>query len=170
MLALMVLHIILHWKSIAYLFRRLFQRKQWRMPVIAGFAVVNLILLLFLFFIKIEVVELKAGAGHQALYGHAEIAAKQPLIEEYQTLRGSKAQGQQPADGQLALQNIKITGKMTLRQVSETYHVPIDTILNARNIRGNFSGNERLGPLRKQFGFYMQDVEEIVSQYQGQLK
>jgi hypothetical protein len=68
LLALLVLHIVLHWQSILCLFQRLVRKKSWRIVLTVAFLLICLFLFLFPFNVKIRIEEVKPGKGH-----HAEI-------------------------------------------------------------------------------------------------
>jgi len=77
LLGLLLLHIVLHWRSILSLFRRLVGKKSWRMVVTIVFVLVCLFLFLFPFKVKIRIEEVKPGQGH-----HAETYSLLPDLSE----------------------------------------------------------------------------------------
>jgi len=62
--------------------------------------------------------------------------------------------------------NIDIMGSMTLIEVADKYDVPVNHIKSKLDVPLSTSNNERLGRLRRTYGFTMSDVEEIIYNYQ----
>ncbi|MCD6597458.1 MAG: DUF4405 domain-containing protein [Bacteroidales bacterium] len=62
--------------------------------------------------------------------------------------------------------NIDIMGSMTLIEVADKYNVPVNHIKSKLDIPLSTSNNERLGRLKRTYGFTMSDVEEIIYDYQ----
>ncbi|MCK4826651.1 hypothetical protein KA005_63525, partial [bacterium] len=62
--------------------------------------------------------------------------------------------------------SIEITGRLTLGMVSKTYNVPLEFLIQKLGLPQGTSSAERLGWLRRTYGFSMSDVEKIVRQYQ----
>lgn len=62
--------------------------------------------------------------------------------------------------------NIYVMGSMTLIEVAEKYEVPVDHIKSKLDVPLSTSDNERFGRLRRELGFTMSDVEEIIYNYQ----
>jgi hypothetical protein len=61
--------------------------------------------------------------------------------------------------------SIEITGRLTLGMVSRTYNVPLDYLIQKLGLPAETSAAERLGWLRRTYGFRMSDVEKIIRQY-----
>ncbi len=62
--------------------------------------------------------------------------------------------------------NIEVIGSMTLIEVVEKYEVPANHIKSKLGIPLSTLNNERLGRLRRVYGFTMSDIEEIIYDYQ----
>ncbi len=52
---------------------------------------------------------------------------------------------------------------MTLAEVQEATGVPIDSLREALGLPASVLPDDRLGPLRREFGFEMQDVRDAVT-------
>lgn len=63
--------------------------------------------------------------------------------------------------------DISIQGSMTLKEVEATTGVPAAHIIRSLNLPENTSVEARLGRLRRQNGFEINDVREIVSEYRN---
>jgi hypothetical protein len=62
----------------------------------------------------------------------------------------------------------QINGSMTLHEVEEQTGVPAAVILRELGLPANLPTDERLGRLRKQHGFEMHDIQEIVRKHREQ--
>lgn len=60
-----------------------------------------------------------------------------------------------------------IRGDMTLEQVEAQSKVPANYILEQLGLAPTTSPQERLGPLKRQYGFQMEDVRRIISEYEA---
>ncbi len=57
---------------------------------------------------------------------------------------------------------------MTLRDVQELTGVPVDHIITTLHLPADVSRDERLGRLRRSYGFEIDDVRRAVSGYVGE--
>jgi hypothetical protein len=60
-----------------------------------------------------------------------------------------------------------IRGSMTFNEIEEATGVPAVYIIESLKLPESTSEDERLGPLKREYGFEMNDVREIVKGYQG---
>lgn len=60
-----------------------------------------------------------------------------------------------------------IRGSMTLKEIEETTGVPVSYIIKSLNLPETISEEKRLGPLKRQYGFEINDVREIVKRYEN---
>lgn len=58
-----------------------------------------------------------------------------------------------------------IRGSMSLREVTRATSVPVEHIIRKLELPPGVSAEERLGPLRRAYGFEIEDVRRIVRQY-----
>lgn len=63
-----------------------------------------------------------------------------------------------------------VRGHMTLKEVSNRTGVPVDTIKAALNLPGRVSSKDRLGQLKRKYGFQIEDVRRIVVERGGAIK
>jgi len=63
------------------------------------------------------------------------------------------------------LKDIPIYGSMTLKGVETTSGVPVLHIIKSLNLPEKLSEKERLGILKRRYGFEISDVKEIVNRY-----
>ena len=62
-------------------------------------------------------------------------------------------------------EELSIRGSMTLREVAETTGVPAAYLIKSLKLPDTISVEERLGPLKRQYGFEINDVREVVKIY-----
>ena len=62
-------------------------------------------------------------------------------------------------------EGISIRGSMTLIEVEETTGVPAAYIIESLQLPDSISAEEQLGPLKRKYGFEINDVREIVKKY-----
>jgi hypothetical protein len=65
---------------------------------------------------------------------------------------------------------IDVQGFMTLKEVSENYQVPSSHIKSKLGVPLSVSDNERLGRLRRTYGFTMSEVRDIIIAYKNAQK
>ncbi len=63
-------------------------------------------------------------------------------------------------------EDISIQGSTTLKQVEESTGVPASHIIKSLNLPETTSVYENLGSLKRQYGFEMNDIREIVKNYE----
>lgn len=144
LVGLLVFHIILHWRTILALYRQLIASPPVRRITALAFVIISAMLIAFPFFGVIEVREIKPGEGH---YGTSSGREMEESVEPTES-------------------SIEIRGFMTLSEIAEAYNVPTDYLKMKIGLPQEISSEERLGPLRKRFGFKMSDVEEAIREYQ----
>lgn len=137
-LVLLLLHIVLHWKMIVCIFQRMIPDKSLRICVTVVLTSIGLLLFSFPFFIQPDISE-RVAAFQNAENRH----------EQHQ---------------KISVNNYPIQGNMTLREAADQYNVPEDFIVKALNISANHT-NEKIGRLRKQYGFTLEEVSRIISEY-----
>lgn len=64
-------------------------------------------------------------------------------------------------------EDILIRGSMTLKNLEETTEVPAIYIIELLKLPESISVEERLGPLKRKYGFEINDVREIVKEYKN---
>jgi hypothetical protein len=133
LLALLTLHIILHWNLIPGLYARLIPDEQVRTIGVWALVIVCLAFLFFSFAITPQVQEIKPGEG------------RVHYLEE---------------------SGLEVRGSMTLQEVSRQYNVPTGVLKEKLNLPASVPDNERLGRLRRAYGFKMSEIERIILEYQ----
>ncbi|UCD30218.1 MAG: DUF4405 domain-containing protein [Planctomycetota bacterium] len=156
---LLLVHLILHWSWVCVIVRRLLSAKKTdgtsghsQNLYGAGFVIGLIVIFGGFFWLAVENVEMIQGP-HGAV-GHVVGQETQPA---------SKVPLPQP--GHHGDDHI-IRGSMTLGEVESTTGVPIHVILSELGLPETVSRHERLGRLKRQYGFELTQVREIVAKYQ----
>ncbi|NQT25552.1 DUF4405 domain-containing protein [candidate division KSB1 bacterium] len=163
MLGLLVLHVILHWKSIQGLFRCLVSRKTLRASFTALFSVICLCLMVFPFLIHIEIQKATAGRKYRSPVSSI-VEFNKSKKEEVQAAGTKRRYHDKQA---IQRMDIRIQGRMTLAQVSAQQGIPVSIILSGLGINDPVSRQIRIGHLRKRCGFHMSDVIHIIQRYKA---
>lgn len=143
-LGLLVFHIVLHWRAILVLFRRLIGSRKKRVLVAALFAIICAFLVVFPFVVNPEAREIGRGEGRDE--------ARRGYVEEIETNGYPEA-------------SVEVRGYMTLLGVAEEYGVPVEYLKESLGIPQGAPSEQQLGWLQKKYGFRMSDVERIIDEY-----
>ena len=195
LLTALVFHIILHWKMIVGIYERLIENRSKRRIIAAVFVVVGGALILFPFAVKPEIQEMGRGHAAEGCGGcpassahslHIEAGmVKETLPEaddadeaspETESLREVQPMAETPDEAHPEIESshemhqegdgsIEIRGYMTLAEVAAKGNVPVDYLKERLGVPESTPGNERLGRLRREYGFTMGDVGRIIQEY-----
>jgi hypothetical protein len=176
-LAMLVLHIIFHWKLIVGIYRSMFSSRILKYGI-AGFLILfGLIILIAPFLLKPELVPFEPKYRNKAYFVPAEkelntqdkelltIEVPEPVkagspanIQKKSTIQAD------PEHHDPEYDEYEVYGYHTLQFIAEKYNVPASVISRDLNIPENLSG-ERLSVLRKHYGFTMTDVRKSIATY-----
>ncbi len=179
-ISLLVLHIILHWKLIVCIYNSMFSSNFIRYGLAGLLCILTLAAFISPFILEPEKVpfEPKYRNREQSIFLQK---TRQPEPEEIEASPvsgkpGSLLTDSSPSEKEVPADKIheekhssensefEVYGYHTLSYVAERYNVPPHVITGALNIPENRAG-ERLSWLRKQYGFTMNDVKKIISDY-----
>jgi len=104
---------------------------------------------------------LRAGLGIVGLVTVVALASA-PLLAPVVKDTGDKGASSLSAH---PYEELSIRGSMTLKEVEEATGVPSAYIKKSLKIPDTISDEERLGPLKRQYGFEINDVRDIVKSY-----
>jgi hypothetical protein len=149
LLGLLILHIFFHWKQIIAMFKNLICKKSIRIVLICLFLIVSFFMFLFAFIINVDVVTPKPGEGE-----HREERSR-PASEK---INHENSVSHHES-------SIEVVGSMTLKEVENRYHIPADSLKKLLAIPMNLSVHEKLGRLRRAYGFHMSDVERLIEKF-----
>lgn len=165
-LVLLLIHIILHWKMIVCIFGRMVPNKQLRVLSATLFTGVGILLVAFPLLIKPELVPRESlHLNRKSRQAIRQIEAPKELQREM--MNDSLVSDPSGSDNQenhiyeTALTDHEINGSQTLQFIADKYGVPAEKLAADLNIPMEQTG-QRLGRLRKQYSFTMDDVRNSV--------
>jgi len=180
---LLVLHIIFHWDMIVSILQQMVQPKTKRLALLIIIGVLSLFLALVPFFIKPEIAQFKRkhnrnriSESFQPVSGTSHLPSEVGKMFDNDTAyiqrpvpgtlnlyskAGTKV-GNDAADIQHHHNNeAGINGSMTLNEISERFNINVDELAKAINVPAD-NANERLGRLKKRYGFSLDDLRLYV--------
>lgn len=104
---------------------------------------------------------LRVGLGIVGLIAVLALAAS-PLLMPVE--RNTSSKGESTFSSH-KYEGISIRGSMTFREIEEATGVPADHIIKSLKLPETISTDEKLGPLKRQYGFEINEVREIVKEY-----
>ena len=168
-LALLIFHTILHWKMIVSIFRRMIPTKKTRIVLVTLIAVMGLFSISFPLFIKPEIVQKEPL--HRNRYDNNNLAPGVSLKSESSKQKdrlsingNSKANMENKRHLHSSKEEIEVYGSQTLQFVADKYNVPVSIIAADLKIPKTLS-DEKLGRIKKQYPFTMDDVRASISNY-----
>ena len=173
-LSLLVLHIILHWKSLVAYVCKIVNTKAEANVLIVAFAVVLFFIIIFPFLVNIKVSELGEGRdrflhGSEQQHIPAAVHREQNIATgragEEESLNKENVESSQDPEHHDIDPDIEVYGSMSLINVSVKYNVPVSHIIKELDLPASTGGNEQLGRLRRKYGFKMSDIELIIHNY-----
>ena len=169
-LVLLLLHIILHWKMIVGIFKRMIPDKALRAISATLIAGAGFLMIAFPLFVKPEIVareslhlnrkirqethqtvppgEIRKEVSKEA-NKDVVVSPRAGLNKPKQTLSGTE------------FVDLEINGRQTLQFVANKYGIPVEKLATDLNIPSDRFG-EKLGRLRRQYAFTMNDVRKSI--------
>jgi hypothetical protein len=102
---------------------------------------------------------LRAGLGIIGLLGLLALAIS-PVLSPVETSYERTGKELRPSD-----EKEEIFGSMTLAELEEVTDVPLEYVITRLQLPPAIDKNERLGTLKREYGFTMEDVRRIVREY-----
>jgi hypothetical protein len=178
LVVLLVLHIIFHWTQIVCMIKRLLPGIRVRTTVIASLTLVSIAISLVPFFAVPEIGDPIRGQGEG--YGRASFHANEESVlqEDFENesgqLKDSKPEEtavvkstETQHDHQEA-RTLEIKGFHTIEGLAGSYNISAAELKQRLNIPAHVSDNERLGRIRRLYGFSMREVEDCVLELQSE--
>lgn len=177
LLFLLLLHIILHWKMIVAIFKRMVCIPSVRTCLTASFVILSLLFGLGPLLLKPEVSQLAVSKARPQKTVNTSITVfpspekstdlSENKIDPSTAIKSPEGEklnrsGQRMAGRQEELNEIDIFGSMTLREVAEKYEVSITDLAICIHVPKECA-NERLGRLKRQYGFSMNDLRKYIA-------
>ncbi|MEE4198491.1 MAG: DUF4405 domain-containing protein [Bacteroidales bacterium] len=167
----LVLHIILHWNMIVCLYKRIIGHRFARIICAVTFVCISAILILFPYFIRVETQEIAPGRERFQITETRESkrgTTKQSVLREkgQEKVKVTAEVKEKEEERHHRIESgIEVKGFMTLAEVSREYNVPINYLKQALSLPATTSETAKLGHLRKQYGFKMSELEQIIINY-----
>lgn len=161
-LVLLLIHIILHWKMIVCVFGRMAPNKSLRVLSATLLTGVGMLLIAFPLFVKPEII------ARESL--HLNRKFKQEVAPKEAQKDGTNDSVVPPSTGlnkqertlsETVLADHEINGTQTLKFIADKYGIPAEKLASDLNIPMEQTG-QKLGRLRKQYSFTMDDVRNSV--------
>lgn len=148
-LVLLAFHVVLHWRWIVAVTRGK-KSEGSGMRLLTG-ALASAALLVVAVAPIMTGVEVSEGSGRE-----------RPDVTDHETAKSGSGNEVEPEGGQH-----HIRGNWTLRQIEDDTGVPVAYLANKLNLPASVNPDERLGRLRRAFGFELHDVRQVVADWPG---
>jgi hypothetical protein len=171
-LFLIVLHIILHWKMIVCIFRKMIRRKMPRTAVAVSLGVMSVFFVIAPFLVSPDIEPLQTKNTHSRSAGHFWNDALTE-VHDNQLLADEASQEEKPqeirADHRREHSSFKleIYGSMTINEVCSRYSVSVYKLTEALHIPASRS-HERIGRLKRKYGFEMEELKNAIAEIRNQ--
>jgi len=159
---LLILHLIFHWNMIKCLFKKCVEPVGRRRLISILSLVLFVIFAAFPLFVTPKKQALDRGESRNVLENMGvdlndsiRIRLKKPKNLESGELE-LEVEHKKPGD------DIRVKGSMTLQEVSSQYNVDLETLKEELDLPQEIRATERLGVLRKEYGFTMGDVKTVI--------
>ncbi len=180
MVFLLIFHLIFHWKSIVSIFKRMIPGKTMRWIITLIVTILGIFLVLVPFLVNPEVAEHQRTLHRNRVIRESgtDIHTRQnvrrteePSVPEDVSTAPKTVEPEEPVEQKVSRDTeavelhhhnqVEIDGTMTLDEVSTRYNISVEELAGAINVPVSYA-NERLGRLRKRYGFEMEDLRAFV--------
>jgi hypothetical protein len=180
---LLILHIILHWGSINSIFQQMIPGKTVRIFISIFVGVIALFLALAPLNVKPEIAQLQRKHNRNRVSERSvtvpdSFQVEMPEGETLTTYRSQESREQNLGDKPVPRKqenarnetdlmhrhnydHIDIDGTMTLSKISATYNISVNELAKVIKVPVEYA-NERLGRLKRRYGFELDDLREFV--------
>lgn len=164
LLALLALHIILHWKLVTCVYNRLFQKKLLYKVLTILFVIICFLFMLCPFIMKPTIGEIQHRGGKHTEQINQKTKEDNHISKSYN--QETKSNKKSHKDHVNSDSSVQIRGFMTLDEVSEKYNIPTEELMKKLGIPTSVSSKQRLSLLKKEYHFEMSKIEKIIVDYQ----
>lgn len=177
LVVLLVLHIIFHWAQIVCMIKRLLPGIRVRTTVIASLTLVSVAIILIPFFVGSEIGDPIRGRCEG--YGHMSYQANEEsvLLEGFENEAGQLKDSRPEESAVVKFTEVKhdhqeartleIKGFHTIEGLAGNYNISAAELKQRLKIPAHVSNNERLGRVRRLYGFSMREVEDCILELQS---
>lgn len=169
-LVLLLLHIILHWKMIVGIFKRMVPDKALRTLSATLIACASFLLIAFPLFVKPEIVtreslhlnrKVNQENRRAVIPGGIRKEMSKDVEKEMVVSHPAGTNKSEQTLSETVFADHEINGRQTLQFVANKYGIPAEKLTSDLNIPSDRAG-EKLGKLRKQYAFTMNDVRKSI--------
>lgn len=181
-LALVLLHIVLHWNMVMSVYNRLFKKKAIYSVLSIAFIAVGIIIMVVPFFMEAQISAHEEGRNEKKEFRkNIEQNKKQEAVQLERHSSGKEVSQQKPRNKKVQHENknieqhdknnhakssLEIRGYMSLNDVAKKYQISCDLLKSELGIPQTTSNIERLGKLKRKYDFKMSDIEKIINKQQ----
>ncbi len=168
LLFLLLLHIIFHWKQIVGIFKMMVSARVWRIILSSLLILFTFIFGIIPFFLTPEIEEGVLNHAHNNEKGKGyyseerqyknSIEAKPDIVQDQEIIPDIEHHTELKHAHQ---SDIEIYGYMTINEVAEKFNISAQDLAKSIGIPAGYN-NERLGRLRKKYGFELNDLRDFV--------
>ena len=177
-LVTLVFHLFLHWQWIVAMISgkpRTASGTRFLMGMAAAIAIVVLGLSPFLSKVEAESGRRNLFRGDRQSFEVQNGAGRGQVKAQREPYDGDhvKAQAESPGRGHdrgsyEGYEDVDIAGYMSLQEVQSVTGVPAEYIVKTLNLPDNIALDERMGRLKREYGFEMVDVKDAVAEYMSE--
>ncbi len=161
-LVLLIIHIVLHWKMITCVFQRMIPDKTIRTVFAVSLTCIGLLLISFPLLIKPEIIQREPLHQNRENRNNYSRVSDTLNMDRNKQITKTNQNDSVKKHEQTLKEYYEVQGSMTLQYVADKYKVPVGIIASELKIPQNLAG-EKLGRLKKQYNFTMDDVRNIIS-------
>ena len=160
-LVLLLLHVILHWKMIVGIFKRMIPNKTLRAISATLIGTVGFLLIAFPLFVKPEVITRESVHLNRKFRQESYDATTRGRIRNEDAPSPSSPDKQGRALAESIFADHEVNGSQTLQFVALKYGIPVEKLATDLGIPASKAG-EKVGRLRKQYAFTMNDLRRSI--------
>ena len=180
MVFLLIFHIIFHWSSIVCIFKRMVPGRTMRWVITLIVTILGIVLVVVPVIVKPEVAEHQRILHRNRVEGEygtglhrrqneqltEEQSTPEVITTTPETVESEEPAGQQDREDTEAVEvhlhnQVDIDGTMTLGDIAARYNLSVEELAAAIDVPTDYA-YERLGRLRRRYGFDMDDLREFV--------
>ncbi len=152
LLVLLVLHIVLHWKQVVGIYRRMIPNKNIRIAAAVALLLLSIMLFLFPFAIQPQIVIHQNKDSHSI---GSPVQGKDSVLNTNNKVSPANVEAGEHTDD--------IEGYMSLREVAEKYDISPEDLARKLKVPAK-KVDDRIGQLKLEYGFSMEQLRQILKQ------
>ena len=165
-LAVLFLHIVLHWKMLINMMKTCFRRTRYHRPIIFLLIFMTLGIMILPFFIQPEI-QRRMPESSLHINGQSIIAPEQSVqklnINSGQQINNSQSSTLSAVERHEHEVEIDVNGKQTVREACIQHGITPKDLCSVLNIPGD-AKNERLGRIKRKYNLTMPHIKEVIAQ------